>query len=108
MKRRLGKLLEYGLIAGVLVLELVIGKLPDAPEWFGTPLYYAFVFGVLLIGLSIFWVWADTGEMSEIDELEERMEQLFDKQTKAIDRLTKEIRKERKMWYARFKQGNNL
>ena len=104
MKRRLSRIIEFILIMGVLALELILSQLPNTPQWFGTPLYYGLIFGVLIIGFWFLWVWADTGEKTEIDELEERMEQLFDKQTKAIDRLTKEIRKERKMWYAKFKQ----
>ena len=96
VKRRISKLIELGLIVGVLTLELVIGRLPDSTDWIGTPLYYGLVFAVLLIGFWVIWVFE--GEKTDLDELEYRMEQLFDKQllainrnTKAINRLTKKI-----------------
>jgi len=105
MGRRLGRIIEFILIMGVLTLELIIGRLQNAPQWFGTPLYYGLLFGILIIGFWVLWVWADTGEKTEIDELEEKTDQYYHNITKSIDRLTREIRKERKQWYARNKSN---
>jgi len=103
MKRRLGRIIEFALIAGFLTLELVIGRLPDTPQWYATPLYYGLVFGALLIGFWFLWVWADTGEKTEIDELEEAMEQHFGNLSKDSKRIVNELKKIRRSINAKDK-----
>jgi len=85
-----------------MLAEILLGDLGEA--WLGTPAYYGLIFVALIVGFGFLWVWNETGEKTDIEEIEERMEQLFLKQTQSIDKLIREIRKERKMWNAKFKQ----
>lgn len=105
MRRRITLVVGTTLVLGTLFAELFISLLAQKPEWLGSPAYYGLVLAGFIIGFALLFLWNETSDKTEIDELEERMEQLFLKQTQSIDRLTKEIRKERKMWSAKFKQG---
>lgn len=80
----------------MLSIELVIGRLPDSPQWIGTPLYYSLVFGVLVIGFWVLWVFADTGGKTEIDEVEERMEAQYQNLLKTNKLILKELKKIRR------------
>ncbi|MFC1914320.1 hypothetical protein ACFLXF_03515 [Chloroflexota bacterium] len=90
MKRRLGRLFEFILFVGILVLEITFSQMPNTPDWFRTPIYYGVIFGLLAIVLWGLWVFVDTEE-TDLDKFEGRMEQLFEEQTKAINRLIKKL-----------------
>ncbi len=104
MRRRISLIVGAILTVGTLVGGVFLGTLTNAPKWFDSPAYYGLVFTALILGFVFLFIWNETGEKTDIDELAERMEQLFERQTLSIDRLTKEIRKERRMWNARFKK----
>jgi len=102
MRRHISLIIGAVFVIGTMTAETLLGDLGEA--WLGTPAYYGLMIVGLITGFGFLWVWLGTGEKTETDELEERMEHLFRKQTLSIDRLTKEIKRERKQWYAKFKQ----
>jgi len=104
MRRRISLIVGAFFVIGILFAEIFLSSLGETPEWLGSYHYYGLVLAGLLIGFALLFLWNETSERTDIDELEERMEQLFLKQTQSIDKLTREIRKERKQWYAKFKQ----
>ena len=102
MRRRLSLIFGVLFVVGILFVEIFVGSLVETPEWLFTPAYYGLAVVLLLVGFALLFLWNETGEKTDIDELEERLEQLSRTQTQAINRLTKEIRKERKVLNAKF------
>lgn len=104
IRRRISLILGVLLVVGTLVAELLFSSLVEQPTWLGSPAYYGLVLLGLLVGFALLFIWNETSGKTDMDELEERMEQLSRAQTQAINRLAREIRKERKLWNAKFKQ----
>lgn len=107
LKRRISQAIEFGFIIGVLILEIVIGRLPDTPNWFFSPLYYGLLFGTVIAVFCALIIWIERGEKSEVEELEDKLEQLIKTQTQSINRLTNEIRKDRKRRKKKDGTGNS-
>jgi hypothetical protein len=103
MRRRLSLIVGFIFVFTPIALEFIIGRIGDESEFFGSWNYYGLVIALTLLGFGGLVYWAESNEKTDTDELEEHIEELFENQTSAIKKLTDEIRKERKMWHARFK-----
>lgn len=103
MRRRLSLIIGFIFLITPIALEFILSRIGDEPEFFVSWAYYGLVIVLALMGFGGLIYWAESNEKTDIDELEEHMEELFKNQTSAINKLADEIRKERQMWNGKFR-----
>ena len=81
------------MIIGILGLEVILSNWQGSPDWYQSPLYYVLLFVVVIIVFAFIFFWAETRGKTDIDELEERIDQRFDNIEKTIKRENDNIKK---------------
>lgn len=97
MKRQWRMIIELIIIVISIALPPIAQAIfgVESTKWLGLPAYYIGIAIVVLGLFAVLWLWSESNEPSDIDELEERMEQRFDQQNQQInfrmDKISKAI-----------------
>jgi hypothetical protein len=93
--RRINLAIQFLFVIASIVVIPILDKLGRTPNWIGTPLYAVIVALIVFLIYAFFWIWIESGEKNEVDQLLEITEKGFGKLTDSVDNLANEIREDR-------------